>query len=98
MGTWALFCIAPALWFLSIGLRPRTEIITPQPIYWPTFSLDAWHMLWSDWPMARYLRNSVAASVKQRLLFAGREAGKMLAVQQLLRQGAPPPGLVVVHS
>lgn len=63
LGTWALFCIAPALWFLSIGLRPRTEIITPQPIYWPTFSLDAWHMLWSDWPMARYLRNSVAAII-----------------------------------
>ena len=44
------------------------------------------------------LRNSAAASVKQRLLFAGREAGKMLAVQQLLRQGAQPPVLVFVHS
>jgi multiple sugar transport system permease protein len=49
------------LWFLSIGLRPRTEIITAQPVYFPTFSLDAWHMIWSDWPMAKYLRNSVAA-------------------------------------
>ena len=68
LGTWALFCIAPALWFLSIGLRPRTEIITPQPIYWPTFSLDAWHMLWSDWPMARYLRNSVAAIIGSVIL------------------------------
>ena len=61
LGAWALFCLAPVLWFLSIGLRPRTEIITPTPIYWPTFSLDAWHMIWEDWPMARYLRNSVLA-------------------------------------
>jgi len=63
LGAWALFCIAPALWFLSIGLRPRVEIITPQPVYWPTFSLDAWHMIWEDWPMARYLRNSILAII-----------------------------------
>lgn len=59
--TWALVCVVPVLWFLSIGLRPRVEIITPQPIYWPTWSLDAWRMIWSDWPMANYLRNSVLA-------------------------------------
>ncbi len=59
--TWAIFCLAPILWFLSIGFRPRTEIITPTPIYWPTFSLDAWRMVWQDWPMANYLRNSVLA-------------------------------------
>ncbi|NNE88812.1 MAG: carbohydrate ABC transporter permease, partial [Silicimonas sp.] len=52
LGAWALFCLVPVLWFLSIGFRPRTEIITPQPIYFPTFSLDAWHMIWEDWPMA----------------------------------------------
>jgi len=63
LGAWALFCLAPVLWFLSIGLRPRTEIITPQPIYWPTFSLDAWHMIWEDWPMWNYLRNSVLAII-----------------------------------
>lgn len=63
LGGWALFCLAPVLWFLSIGLRPRTEIITPQPIYFPSFSLDAWHMIWSDWPMGRYLRNSIAAII-----------------------------------
>jgi multiple sugar transport system permease protein len=61
LGAWALFCLMPVLWFLSIGLRPRVEIITPQPIYWPTFSLDAWHMIWEDWPMAKYLRNSILA-------------------------------------
>jgi len=63
LGSWAIFCLAPVVWFLSIGLRPRTEIITPQPIYWPSFSLDAWHMIWADWPMGAYLRNSVLAIV-----------------------------------
>ncbi len=61
LGAWALFCLLPVIWFLSIGLRPRVEIITPRPIYWPTFSLDAWHMIWEDWPMGKYLRNSVLA-------------------------------------
>lgn len=59
--SWLLVCLLPVLWFLSIGLRPRTEIITPEPVYWPTFSLDAWHMIWRDWPMLNFLRNSVAA-------------------------------------
>lgn len=61
LGAWALFCLMPVLWFLSIGLRPRIEIITPQPVYFPTFSLEAWRMIWEDWPMAQYLFNSVAA-------------------------------------
>lgn len=60
---WAAFCLAPILWFLSIGLRPRTEIISAEPIYWPHFSLDAWNMIWTDWPMGNYLRNSVVAVV-----------------------------------
>lgn len=63
LGGWALFCLAPILWFLSIGLRPRTEIISAQPIYLPSLSLDAWHMIWTAWPMARYLLNSLAAIV-----------------------------------
>lgn len=58
---WAAVCLLPIAWFLSIGLRPRVEIITPRPIYFPSFSLDAWHTLWEDWPMAKYLFNSVAA-------------------------------------
>lgn len=61
LGSWALFCLLPVLWFLTIGLRPRVEIITPTPVYFPTFSLEAWHMIWEDWPMGNYLRNSVAA-------------------------------------
>jgi multiple sugar transport system permease protein len=61
LGVWALVCLIPILWFLSIGFRPRTEVISPKPIYLPTFSLDAWHLLVSDWPIVRYLRNSVIA-------------------------------------
>ena len=61
LGSWTLVCVVPVLWFLSIGLRPRVEIITPEPIYWPNFSLDAWFKLFEQWPMAKYLRNSVAA-------------------------------------
>lgn len=61
LGTWAIVCLAPILWFLTIGFRPRTEIITPQPIYWPTFSLSAWDAIWRDWPMGSYLRNSILA-------------------------------------
>jgi multiple sugar transport system permease protein len=63
LGTWAIVCLAPILWFLTIGFRPRTEIITPQPIYWPTFSLSAWDAIWSDWPMGSYLRNSILAII-----------------------------------
>lgn len=61
LGAWAVVCLAPILWFLSIGFRPRTEIITPRPIFWPTWSLDAWRALWADWPVASFLRNSVVA-------------------------------------
>ena len=61
LGSWALVCLLPILWFGTIAFRPRTEIITPHPIYWPTFSLDAWYLLMSDWPIAQYLRNSVLA-------------------------------------
>ena len=61
LGTWAAVCLLPILWFLTIAFRARTEIIMPHPVYWPTFSLDAWRLLVSDWPIAQYLRNSVLA-------------------------------------
>jgi multiple sugar transport system permease protein len=71
--TWALICLLPILWFLTIAFRPRTEVITPVPIFWPSFSLDSWRLLISDWPIAQYLRNSlvaVAGSVAIDLLLA----------------------------
>jgi ATP-dependent RNA helicase DDX52/ROK1 len=38
------------------------------------------------------------ASVAQRLLFVGREEGKLLALRQLIGQGLRPPVLVFVAT
>ena len=43
-------------------------------------------------------RNSAASTVRQRLHFVGREAGKLLALRQLIREGLTPPVLVFVAS
>ncbi len=43
-------------------------------------------------------RNAAATTVKQRLLFVGREAGKLLALRQALREGLKPPVLVFVAT
>lgn len=59
--SWASVCLLPILWFLTIAFRTRTEIITPVPVFWPTFTLDAWRLLISDWPIAQYMRNSAMA-------------------------------------
>ena len=66
LGSWAAVCLLPIIWFGTIAFRPRTEIIATTPIFWPTFSLDAWYLLISDWPIARYLRNSVLAVAGDR--------------------------------
>lgn len=44
------------------------------------------------------LKNAPATTVKQTLLFAGREAGKLLALRQLVQKGLTPPVLVFVGS
>lgn len=44
------------------------------------------------------LRNAGASTIKQRLLFASSEAGKLLAIRQQLRAGIQPPVLVFVQS
>lgn len=43
-------------------------------------------------------RNTAAATVKQRLLFVGRESGKLLALRQLIAEGLKPPVLVFVAT
>jgi ATP-dependent RNA helicase DDX52/ROK1 len=43
-------------------------------------------------------RNSAATSVKQRLVFVGRENGKLLTLRQMLGEGLKPPVLVFVSS
>lgn len=41
---------------------------------------------------------AAAALVKQRLLFVGREEGKLLALRQLISEGMRPPVLVFVAT
>lgn len=43
-------------------------------------------------------RNISATSVDQKLLFVGRENGKLLAIRQLIRDGLRPPVLVFVNT
>jgi multiple sugar transport system permease protein len=61
LGSWGLFCLLPILFFATIALRPRNEIIAPQPIYWPTFSTETWAKIWAEWPIASYFMNSLIA-------------------------------------
>lgn len=43
-------------------------------------------------------RNTAVSTVRQRLLFVGRENGKLLALRQLIAEGLKPPVLVFVSS
>ncbi|KAL4438005.1 hypothetical protein ABPG77_004226 [Micractinium sp. CCAP 211/92] len=43
-------------------------------------------------------RNTAVSTVKQRLLFVGREEGKLLALRQLISEGLRPPVLVFVAT
>ena len=42
LSVWGLFCLLPIIFFATIALRPRNEIIAPQPIYFPTISIETW--------------------------------------------------------
>ena len=61
LGVWGLFCLLPIIFFATIALRPRNEIIAPQPIYFPTFSIETWAKIWAEWPIGTYFLNSVMA-------------------------------------
>ncbi len=43
-------------------------------------------------------RNAPASAVKQRLVYVGQEAGKLMALRDALRSGLRPPVLVFVNS
>jgi multiple sugar transport system permease protein len=60
---WALFCLLPIIFFASVALRPRNEIIAPQPIYFPTISIETWAKIWAEWPIMGYFWNSVMAII-----------------------------------
>ena len=59
---WGLFCVLPIVYFASIALRPRNEIITTEPIYFPTLSMETWAKIWAEWPIGTYFMNSVIAA------------------------------------
>jgi multiple sugar transport system permease protein len=61
LGAWGLFCLLPVIFFATIALRPRNEIIAPEPIYFPTISTETWAKIWAEWPIMDYLMNSVIA-------------------------------------
>ena len=56
---WGLFCLLPIIFFATIALRPRNEIIAPEPIYLPTISIETWAKIWAEWPIMHYFMNSV---------------------------------------
>ena len=58
---WGLLCLLPILFFASIALRPRNEIISPTPIYFPTLTIETWAKILEDWPLLNYFENSLFA-------------------------------------
>jgi multiple sugar transport system permease protein len=58
---WGLFALLPILYFASIALRPRNEIIAPEPIYFPTLTTETWTKIWTEWPIGLYFYNSIVA-------------------------------------
>jgi multiple sugar transport system permease protein len=58
---WGIFALLPILYFASIALRPRNEIIAPFPIYFPTLTTETWLKIWTEWPIGLYFYNSIVA-------------------------------------
>jgi multiple sugar transport system permease protein len=61
LSIWGLICGLPILFFATIALRPRNEIIAPHPIYFPTISIETWAKIWAEWPIMNYFKNSMMA-------------------------------------
>jgi multiple sugar transport system permease protein len=58
---WGAFALLPIIYFASIALRPRNEIIAPEPIYFPTLTTETWLKIWTEWPISLYFYNSIVA-------------------------------------
>lgn len=58
---WAALCLLPIIFFATIALRPRNEIIAPSPIYFPTISMETWAKIFAEWPILSYFKNSMIA-------------------------------------
>ena len=61
LALWGLVCLLPILFFATIALRPRNEIIAPEPIYFPTLTIETWAKIVAEWPLMSYFINSVLA-------------------------------------
>jgi multiple sugar transport system permease protein len=61
LAAWGLLCFLPILFFATIALRPRNEIIAPRPIYFPTITTETWAKIWAEWPIGNYFMNSIVA-------------------------------------
>jgi multiple sugar transport system permease protein len=61
LSLWGLVCLLPIIFFASIALRPRNEIIAPAPIYFPTISMETWAKIFAEWPILNYFKNSIVA-------------------------------------
>jgi multiple sugar transport system permease protein len=61
LAVWGLICVLPIIWFATIALRPRNEIIAPQPIYFPTITTETWAKIFAEWPILNYFKNSLFA-------------------------------------
>ncbi len=59
---WALVCLLPILWEVTIALRPRTQTFVFPPIYVPDFTLEAIRDTFVNWPAWLYLRNTAVAA------------------------------------
>lgn len=58
---WGLFALMPIVYFASIALRARNDIIAPIPIYFPTLTTETWTKIWNEWPIGLYFYNSMVA-------------------------------------
>ncbi len=58
---WALFALLPILYFASIALRSRNDIIATVPIYFPTLTTETWFKIWTEWPIGLYFYNTMVA-------------------------------------
>jgi multiple sugar transport system permease protein len=61
LSIWGIFALLPIVYFASIALRPRNEIIAPVPIYFPTLTTETWQKIWTEWPIGLYFYNSIVA-------------------------------------
>ncbi|WP_166355975.1 carbohydrate ABC transporter permease [Phytoactinopolyspora limicola] len=64
----ALFSVFPLYWMAVTAIKPQSEIITPEPVWWPS------EFVWDRFPQVldrgfgRYLRNSLMVAVSTTII------------------------------